>query len=60
MKERKTHCFLVCSTKDDLPLTVCDTYQQIMDYLDVCQATAWKMIHTGAIVKGCYVEKVLL
>ena len=60
MKERKDFCYLLCSTKDDLPLLVFDTYLQLMNYLDICQPSAWKMIKKGAIIKGCYVEKVLL
>ena len=60
MKERKGFCYLLCSTKDDLPLLVFDTYFELMEYLDICQATAWKMIKKGVIIKGCYVEKVLL
>ncbi len=53
-------CYLVCSTVDDLPLAVVDSYQEICSYLDISHPTAWKMIKQRAIVKGCYVEKVLL
>lgn len=60
MKKDKGYCYLVCSVKDDLPVAVLDSYFQLMDYMDICQATAWKMIKNGAIVKGCYVERVLL
>lgn len=58
--KNKEFCYLLCSTKDDLPLLVCDGYNEIMEYLDIKRTTAWKMIKQGAIIKGCYVEKVLL
>ena len=60
MKEREGYCYLLCSVKDDLPVLVCDTYYEIMDYLDIQRTSAFKMIRKGAIIQGFYVEKVLL
>ena len=60
MKEREEYCYLLCSVKDDLPVLVCDTYNEIMEYLDIKRTTAWKMVKNHAIIKDCYVETVLL
>ena len=60
MENKEQFCYLICDIKTDLPLVVVDTYQEIMDFLDIKRTTTWKMIKKGAIVHGCYVEKVLL
>ena len=60
MKKDKGYCYLVCSVKDDLPETVVDTPGEIADYLGCCRTSVWKMITQGAVINGCYVEKVLL
>ena len=53
-------CYLVCSVKDDLPVTYCDTYKELSQYLEVTEPTVWRMIKYHTIVKGLYIEKVLL
>ena len=58
--KKQEYCFLICSTKDDLPVAVCDTRQECCDFLGVCRTTQWKMEKCGYIVKGLYIEKVLL
>lgn len=58
--KQKEYCFLICSVKDDLPVAVCDTRQECCEFLDVCRSTQWKMEKHGHIVKGLYIEKVLL
>lgn len=60
MANNLKYCYLVCDTKTDLPLTVCDNAFQIMEYLELSRTTVWRMIKKGVIVKGCYVERVLL
>ena len=58
--KKQEYCYLVCSVKDDLPVTYCDTYEELAQFLDVSFHTIWRMIKSHAIVKGLYVEKVLL
>ena len=53
-------CYMLCATADDLPVLVFDEYIELMEYLDIQRTTAWKMIKKGVIIKGYYVEKVLL
>lgn len=53
-------CYLVCSVKDDLPVTYCDTYEELVQFLDVSISTIWRMIKYRTIVKGLYIEKVIL
>ncbi len=58
--KKQQYCYLVCSVKDDLPVGCFDNYHQIMEFLDVCQVTVYRMYKEHIIVKGCYLEKVLL
>lgn len=53
-------CYLVCSVKDDLPVACCDNYEELMQFLDVSVTSVWRMIKHHTIVKGLYVEKILL
>lgn len=59
MKERN-YCYLVCSVKDDLPVACLDTYEELGQFLDISVATTWRMIKNHTIVKGLYVEKIVL
>ena len=53
-------CFLVCSVKDDLPVACFDTRKECCEFLDIGRTTQWKMEKHHHIVKGLYIEKVLL
>ena len=53
-------CYLVCSVKDDLPVACFDTRRECCEFLGVCRTTQWKMETQGAVVRGMYIEKVLL
>ena len=59
-KMKKDVCYLVCSVKDDLPVACCGTYEELAQFLDISFTTIWRMIKHRTIVRGLYVEKVLL
>lgn len=61
IEKKGSYCFMVYSAKDDLPVGCYDTYQQIMDALDLARPTVWRAIYDHALIKGkYYIEKVLL
>ena len=53
-------CYLVCSVKDDLPVACLDTYEELAQFLDISFTTVWRMVKYRTIVRGQYIEKVLL
>lgn len=53
-------CYLVCTVKDDLPVGCFDTKKEVMDFLEIKRTTFWKMETDHKIVRGMYVEKILL
>lgn len=58
--KQKDKCYLVCSVKDDLPVACFDTIREVMEYLDVSYTMVWRSYRHGAIIRGLYVEQVLL
>jgi len=61
IEKKGSYCFMVYSARDGLPVGCYDTYQQIMDALDLARSTIWRAIYDGCLVKGkYYIEKVLL
>lgn len=52
---------MVISAKDDLPLGVFSTYQELAEFYDISVPTIWRAIKEGCLVKGkYYIEKILL
>ena len=58
--KKQEYCYLVCSVKDDLPVTYCDTYKELAQFLEITEPTVCRMIKQRTIVKGLYIEKVML
>lgn len=56
----KGFCYMVIDAKTDLPLSVLDTGNEVMRFLEVSRATLYKMIKQDTAHKGMKVEKVLL
>lgn len=56
----KNVCFVIYSTRDDLPLAVFDTRAECAEFLEVGVTTLWKMEKHHHIVRGMYLEKVIL